>query len=211
MVKEEEVNKALKQIVNFTKKMGNSIQGEAQGKTGDGQPIEGYNIQHGGHTVNVVTVPGSEYFSIIYPFNIPQNIALQRKASNKSQSELQSRNINIDKKDIQKATNDFKEYISEFDFKNIRMEFARTVSMVSSKAALEIETEGNIIKGFQIKTKLFPYRDGFNIAEFEEKIQETVTTGWTAREFLQDKYKLDEFIEGDISHQPTTRDTDMYQ
>lgn len=192
MPTDEELQSALRRIVEYTEAMGNSVQGEAEGQTDDGRVIEGYRIQHGDHSLAVITAPGWDYFNVTYQVDLVRHLAVQRAVSETSQSAQSGQvSVELDQRDLQRAADRLAEETESVDRRQVRVEFARTVAQVSGEVAVNVQNEGDLVTGFQINAKCFPYRDGFDIDEYASKVQQTVTAGWVANEYLVDAYGLD--------------------
>lgn len=211
MSSEDDRERALREIVELTEQIGASVQGEADGQTEDGRPLEGYEVQHGEHNLAIITVPGWEYFQVIYQLDLPRDIAIQQAVSNQSTSQAMPTEVEVNQQDIQQATEDLQSHVEDYDLSDIRVEFTQMVAQVNSTAALDPQLDGQLIRGFQLSTKIFPYRDRFDIADFEAKVQDTVTAGWIATEFLSDAYNLEELVEEDMTSRTTDLDSGMFQ
>lgn len=192
MPTEEALQSALRRIVEYTEAMGNTVQGEAEGQTDDGRTIEGYQIQHGDHSLAVVTAPGWEYFNVTYQVDLVRHLAIQRAVSETSQSAQSGQvSVELDQRDLKRAADRLAEETESVDRREVRVGFARTVAQVTGESAVNVQNEGELVTGFQLNTKFFPYRDGFDLEEYATKVQQTVTAGWVANEYLVDAYGLD--------------------
>lgn len=213
MPSEDDREAALRRIVEFTEGMGNAIQGQAEGQTDDGRPLEGYQIQHGSHHLVVATVAGWEYFTVIYQHHLPQDIAVQRVAEEEVRSPAPSGEIEVtlDQQAIEDATDELRSHVEGVNLRDVRTRFTRTVAQIGGHQGIELQTDGDLIVGVQIKSKLFPYRDGFDIAEYERTVQQTVTAGWVAKEFLIDAYDIADLTASDLGTDPSDDDPKMFQ
>lgn len=211
MPSEQDRDAALRRIVEYTEAMGNSIEGEAEGSTDDGRPLSGYQIRHGSHTIVVATVPGWEYFTVLYQTNVAHRIALHRAVDEQAPADGENVEIELDPTAIQDATAELREHLADEDLAELRAEFVRAVAQVTPTVALDLTTEDSLVTGFQAQTKLFPYREDFDIQEFAETVQTTVTAGWIGQEYLADAYDLAELVEGDIAASSSDGEPAMFQ
>ncbi|MFB6354850.1 MAG: hypothetical protein ABEJ92_12285 [Halobacteriales archaeon] len=210
MPTEAELQSALRRVVEYTEAMGNTVQGEAEGQTDDGRAIEGYQIQHGDHSLAVVTAPGWDYFNVTYQVDLVRQLAVQRAVSETSQSAQSGQvSVELEQRDLQRAADRLAEETDSMDRRGVRVGFARAVAQVTGEGAVNVQNDGDLVTGFQINTKFFPYRDGFDLEEYATKVQRTVTAGWVANEYLVDAYGLDGLGERELSSE--SPGGDMFQ
>lgn len=189
-------------MVEFVEQIGDAIRGEAGGQTGDGRPLEGYRVDHGGHDVVVATAPGWEYFAVLYQVDLGQRLAVQRALDGRREAVSGNVEIELDGSDLQAAVEELRDHVEGTDLGSVRSEFVRTVAGVYASAGIDLGTHDGAVHRFDLTAKLFPYREAFDVAEFEATVQRTVTAGWAGREFLIDAYGLSDLLD-DGTGQPS--------
>jgi hypothetical protein len=211
MPNEDDREAALRRIVEYAEQIGDTIRGEAEGQTGDGRPVEGYRIDHGGHDVLLTTAPGWEYFAVLYQVDLGQRLAVQRALDDRPGTVSGNVEIELGQGDLQAAVEELREHVEETDLAAVRAEFVRTVTGVYAKAGVDVGTDGDLIHRFDLTAKLFPYRESFDVAAFEAAVQQTVTAGWAGREFLIDAYGLSDLLDGGIAQPSGDGGRGMFQ
>jgi|GEM_PF-5955308 len=211
MPSEDDRDRALRRIVEYTEAMGNSIAGEAEGQTDDGRPLSGYRVQQGNHTLVVATVPGWEYFTVLYQYDVAKSVAVRRAVGEQAPSGGGEVQIELDQAGVEAAADDLRAHVGDADLAALRMEFIQSVSSVAPQAGIDIDVDGSLIRGFKLQTKLFPYREGFDVADYADRVQETVTAGWVAKEFLVDAYDLGELVDAEFATGSSDGEPAMFQ
>lgn len=191
MASSQEFNDGLRIMAEFVDTIGDEIVQDLSGQTDQGASIDGYQCRHGSHQYQIIGTQIWEYFTIRYPYNAAQHhAALSAAADAKLPSPEGAQEIQVDVDDaaINRSISEIRDEIKSDELDETRLDLMELLSEPGFAPNLEMDQE--LITGFTIDKKVFPYGDGFDISDFENAVQGIVSIGWLGKEYLMQVYGI---------------------
>lgn len=210
MPTEAEFDEALETFSQYVEEIGDEVveeRGESPGMRIGPPDAEGMWCAHGSNHYVISGVPKNKFFTIVYPRLIVPNIA--RKLEDETIDELLSGYTEeeieeqlsqmdtvepIDEEDLEKDIDittsrellAAHEWLGSLDSELLQeIRYHLKERLMSPEVGFQLIPESdNVVYGFIVTKKIFPYGDGLSLQEFYDRVQAVVSVGVAGNNFL---------------------------
>jgi len=148
----------------------------------------------------VIARPGLNYFAMRYSYDFVASLAAQIQDDRDPEKFLQAREIEMKSDNPEEIARQATiELLTDFGESNLEeLEYQLMDRLLQEDVYAEIiwetfdHTDNEIIEGFDIVTRVFPYESTFSPSEFDSRVQKIVTLGRRGSNFINYSFNLDE-------------------
>lgn len=190
----DDIDQLLNTAEGYVPRIGDEIEEAIEGRTAEGDRVEGYSCSHGTHSYIVAGSPAWEFVQVQYPVKIDHAVAL--RTSKKQVDELGQ--VSFPNEKVREARERLEEELQATppsERKKVRLNLMQIICREGVVVDLDT-TEPFNIHGFTLSKRVFLNEEGVGITEFDTAVQSVVNLGWVGKDFLLENYGLLEETEG---------------
>lgn len=173
----------LHELTEYVERINDDPVDTIEGETGDGQPIQGYQCQHGGHIYLLMGSPEWEHFQLRYTINVDEAVALRYIVDDPS---------SVDEHVMRQARDRLEKELEgkpPREKKELRLNLTQILSREACIVEFDTTSPFNI-HGFNLDKRIYPYEDDFQLSDFHYAVQTIINLGWVGKDFLLENYGL---------------------
>lgn len=151
----------------------------------------------------VQTHTTNDYFQVVYPYSIKN--ALASNLDEKTAKEYVGGALGNDADIRKEAAVAFLNQLDNGQMQNLRQELY--VRLNTARTTASITGDDDTVHGFNVYRRIFPYRDSFDVKDFNDAVRETTNTGLKGRVLVEKALPLQQFIDAETLEDTPQSDT----
>lgn len=197
MASKEAFEEALDEVKDKLERIGDRVEGEVEAPDGAEEGAWLVGCRHGDIRFWVVARPDREFFELLYPLDLEANLARQVREEDGLREHFEQERENAEPEETSDIAATLLDSMPPREKQGLVFHLVERLSSPTTSFRT-MGTGGGGLARFECKKKIFPYEGTLTLARLNDAVQEVISVGHRATQFLYHSLVFDVTEDGEL-------------